>query len=479
VSVRDAQTLWDTCSEGLRDVLPLGTWMGCIQPLEPLTLNATQLDLSAPSLLIKERIEGEYRPTVLAVLEEAAGQAMEISVCVISDPAHARSAEDRVSHSLVSKHSPRHVGREPTAPSSDSDAPYPTLSLSQRGPLDPPVLNPDHTFDSFVTGANNRFAAAAAMAVAETPARSYNPLFIYGGVGLGKTHLLHAIGHLTHKLYPHLSLRYVTTEEFTNSFIQSIRHGDIEAFKRTYRRHDVLLVDDIQFLERKEGTQEEFFHTFNSLRERGGQIVITSDGPPKALVTLEERLRSRFEWGLTTDIQPPDFETRMAILRYKSERFPRPLSDDVLSYIAQRVEDNIRELEGALIRIGAYAKLYERPISVELADQVLGSLLPTPRTGSSIDPGTIVSACARHFGMSTPALLGRSRTRPLVTARHVAMYLCRELTELSLVEIGKAFGRDHTTVMYANEKVAELMATRPQVYQSVETITHLLKDDSG
>jgi chromosomal replication initiator protein len=313
------------------------------------------------------------------------------------------------------------------------------------------------------------------MAVAEAPARSYNPLFIYGGVGLGKTHLLHAIGHLTRRIWPQLSLRYVSTEVFTNDFIQSIRHGDIEAFKRAYRHHDILLVDDIQFLERKEGTQEEFFHTFNSLRERGAQIVITSDCPPKALATLEDRLRTRFEWGLITDIQPPDFETRMAILRYKSESSSRPMPDDVLSYIAQRVEHNIRELEGALTRIAAYGTLYQRPMTVALADDVLGTLLPS--SGPSrhrLDPLAIVSACAQHFGLPTSVLLGRSRTRPLVMARHLAMYLCRELTDLSLVEIGRAFGRDHTTVMYAIDKVGELMASRAQVYQSVETITQQL-----
>src|SRR2546426_8935456 len=263
-------------------------------------------------------------------------------------------------------------------------------------------LNPRYTFDTFVVGSSNQFAQAACQAVAELPARSYNPLFIYGGVGLGKTHLLHAIGHLTQKLYPQLSLRYVTTEEFTNDFINSIRHGSQEAFKRAYRHHDVLLVDDIQFLERKEGIQEEFFHTFNSLRERGAQIVITSDCPPKSLGTLEDRLRTRFEWGLITDIQPPDFETRMAILRYKSESSAHPMPDEVLSYIAHRVEDNIRELEGALTRIRAYATLYQRPVTVQLADEVLGTLLPaTGPQRHALDPGSIVGACAQHFGLSS------------------------------------------------------------------------------
>jgi chromosomal replication initiator protein len=444
----DARALWDECSDRLRESLPPSAWMSCIQELVPLDVQEGRLQLAAPSPLVKQRFDGEYRPAVLLALSSVAGAEMDVSVTLV-EPGDA----------------------------TDDDAPLPaTLPIGAPGKVDGAGLNPDHTFESFVTGANNRFAAAAAMAVAEAPAKSYNPLFVYGGVGLGKTHLLHAIGHLARKIYPQLGIRYVSTEEFTNHFIQSIRHRDLEAFKRSYRSTDILLVDDIQFLEGKEETQEEFFHTFNSLRERGSQIVITSDCPPKALATLEDRLRTRFEWGLITDIQPPDFETRMAILRYKSESSSYPMPDEVLSYIAHRVEDNIRELEGALTRIRAYGSINNRPVSVGLADEVLAGLFP--ERGSEchqIDPGTIIAASARHFGMPAAAILGGSRTRPLVLARHVAMYLCREHTDLSLVEIGKVFGRDHTTVMYGIEKITELMATRPTVYQSVQAITQRVK----
>ena len=342
-------------------------------------------------------------------------------------------------------------------------------------PVGSDALNPRYIFETFVIGASNRFAHAAALAVSEAPAKAYNPLFIYGESGLGKTHLLHAIGAYAKELYPNVRVRYVSSEEFTNDFINSIRDDKSNNFQKRYRDLDILLVDDIQFLENKERTQEEFFHTFNTLYNANKQIVISSDRPPKQLTTLEDRLRSRFEWGLITDIQPPELETRIAILRKKAAQERLNAPDDVLEYIASKIFTNIRELEGALIRVTAFASLNRQPVDMTLAEIVLKDLIPTDVT-PSITASTIMAQTAAYFSLSVDDLCGTSRSRVLVNARQIAMYLCRELTELSLPKIGQTFGgRDHTTVMHADRKIRELMAERRSIYNQVNELTSRIK----
>jgi chromosomal replication initiator protein len=339
-------------------------------------------------------------------------------------------------------------------------------------------LNPKYTFETFVIGSSNRFAHAAAVAVAEAPSKAYNPLFVYGDSGLGKTHLLHAIGHYTQSLYQGVKVRYVSSEEFTNDFINMIRDGKQDGFRRRYRDVDVLLVDDIQFLENKEGTQEEFFHTFNTLHNASKQIVISSDRAPKRLVTLEDRLRSRFEWGLLTDVQPPELETRIAILRKKAVQDRLNAPPDALEYIASRISTNIRELEGALIRVTAFASLNRQSVDLPLAEFVLKDLIPEAQ-GPEITASTIMGQTASYFGLSIDDLCGTSRSRVLVTARQIAMYLCRELTDLSLPKIGQQFGgRDHTTVMHADKKIRSLMAERRSIYNQVTELTNRIKQQA-
>ncbi|MGB6453417.1 MAG: chromosomal replication initiator protein DnaA [Streptosporangiaceae bacterium] len=339
-------------------------------------------------------------------------------------------------------------------------------------------LNPKYTFETFVIGSSNRFAHAAAVAVAEAPAKAYNPLFIYGDSGLGKTHLLHAIGHYAQSMYSGLKVRYVSSEEFTNDFINMIRDGKQDGFRRRYRDVDVLLVDDIQFLENKEGTQEEFFHTFNTLHNASKQIVISSDRAPKRLVTLEDRLRSRFEWGLQTDVQPPELETRIAILRKKADQDRLNAPAETLEYIASRISTNIRELEGALIRVTAFASLNRQSVDLQLAEFVLKDLIVETH-GPEINAATIMGQTASYFGLSIDDLCGSSRSRVLVTARQIAMYLCRELTDMSLPKIGQQFGgRDHTTVMHAERKIRSLMAERRAIYNQVTELTNRIKQQA-
>ncbi|TDD81973.1 chromosomal replication initiator protein DnaA [Actinomadura rubrisoli] len=336
-------------------------------------------------------------------------------------------------------------------------------------------LNPKYTFETFVIGSSNRFAHAAAVAVAEQPAKAYNPLFIYGDSGLGKTHLLHAIGHYAQSLFNGARVRYVSSEEFTNDFINSIRDGKADGFRRRYRDVDILLVDDIQFLEGKEQTQEEFFHTFNTLHNASKQIVISSDRPPKELVTLEDRLRNRFEWGLTTDVQPPELETRIAILQKKARQEGLAAPPDVLEFIASQIATNIRELEGALIRVTAFASLNRQSVDMKLAEIVLKDLIPND-SGPEITAAMIMAQTVEYFGTTIEDLCGPSRSRMLVTARQIAMYLCRELTELSLPKIGQQFGgRDHTTVMHAERKIRSLMAERRAIYNQVTELTGRIK----
>ncbi|MFJ4469887.1 chromosomal replication initiator protein DnaA [Streptomyces sp. NPDC089424] len=363
--------------------------------------------------------------------------------------------------------------------SSGAPGPLAAQPAPATGPGEPTArLNPKYLFDTFVIGASNRFAHAAAVAVAEAPAKAYNPLFIYGESGLGKTHLLHAIGHYARSLYPGTRVRYVSSEEFTNEFINSIRDGKGDSFRKRYREMDILLVDDIQFLADKESTQEEFFHTFNTLHNANKQIVLSSDRPPKQLVTLEDRLRNRFEWGLITDVQPPELETRIAILRKKAVQEQLNAPPEVLEFIASRISRNIRELEGALIRVTAFASLNRQPVDLGLTEIVLKDLIPGGEDSTpEITSTAIMSATADYFGLTVEDLCGSSRGRQLVTARQIAMYLCRELTDLSLPKIGALFGgRDHTTVMHADRKIRNLMAERRSIYNQVTELTNRIKN---
>jgi chromosomal replication initiator protein len=379
---------------------------------------------------------------------------------------------------LSDSHSPSNSGHVhrggPGSPGPLGSKPAPAA-----GPGEPTArLNPKYLFDTFVIGASNRFAHAAAVAVAEAPAKAYNPLFIYGESGLGKTHLLHAIGHYARSLYPGTRVRYVSSEEFTNEFINSIRDGKGDSFRKRYREMDILLVDDIQFLADKESTQEEFFHTFNTLHNANKQIVLSSDRPPRQLVTLEDRLRNRFEWGLTTDVQPPELETRIAILRKKAVQEQLNAPPEVLEFIASRISRNIRELEGALIRVTAFASLNRQPVDLGLTEIVLKDLIPGGEDSTpEITATAIMGATADYFGITVEDLCGSSRGRQLVTARQIAMYVCRELTDLSLPKIGAQFGgRDHTTVMHADRKIRALMAERRSIYNQVTELTNRIKN---
>jgi chromosomal replication initiator protein len=367
----------------------------------------------------------------------------------------------------------------PTFGGGQSGASSQTIAQPYTAPAKPQTsqtrLNEKYTFDTFVIGSSNRFAHAAAVAVAEAPSRAYNPLFIWGESGLGKTHLLHAVGHYAQRLFPGMRVRYVSTEEFTNDFINSLRDDRKVAFQRRYRDVDVLLVDDIQFLEGKEGTQEEFFHTFNTLHNANKQIVVSSDRPPKGLGTLEDRLRTRFEWGLITDIQPPELETRIAILRKKAAQDRLAAPAEVLEFIADRIERNIRELEGALIRVTAFASLNRQAVDVQLAEIVLRDLIPDSQA-PEISASTIMAVTAEFFGVSIDDLCGPAKTKALAQARQISMYLCRELTDLSLPKIGQTFGgRDHTTVMHADKKIRKEMTERRRVYDQVQELTSRIK----
>lgn len=402
--------------------------------------------------------EARFAITVDPTLEVNSEPDTSVAVTV-TEPAQAPDALEPVAES-----------RKDSAPGSNANS----GTVPVRGG-DDNRLNPKYTFESFVIGASNRFAHAAAAAVAEAPAKAYNPLFIYGGSGLGKTHLLHAIGNYVLNLYPTAKVRYVNSEEFTNDFINSIRDEKAGAFQRRHREVDFLLIDDIQFLQGKEATMEEFFHTFNTLHNANKQVVITSDLPPKQLNGFEDRLRSRFEWGLITDVQPPDLETRIAILRKKAANEKLAAPDDVLEYIASKISSNIRELEGALIRVTAFANLNRQPVDLALAEIVLKDLI-TDDEASQITASSVIAQTAAYFGLTIEDLCGSSRSRVLVTARQIAMYLCRELTDLSLPKIGQQFGgRDHTTVMHANKKITEQMAERRSTYNQVTELTSRIK----
>ena len=423
----------------------------------------TNLLVAAPNVFAKDVLESRLRIVVNEVLTRELGDKTNIAVMVDES----LELADHPAPTIV-------IEPTPTRPGTGREG----SDLGARKSDEPSQLNPRYIFETFVIGASNRFAHAAAVAVAEAPAKAYNPLFIYGESGLGKTHLLHAIGAYAKELYGSVRVRYVSSEEFTNDFINSIRDDKASAFQRRYRDLDILLVDDIQFLENKERTQEEFFHTFNTLYNANKQIVISSDRPPKQLTTLEDRLRSRFEWGLITDIQPPEIETRIAILRKKAAQDKLNAPDDVLEYIASKISTNIRELEGALIRVTAFASLSRQGVDLGLAEIVLKDLMPTD-AAPEITGQAIMAQTAAYFSLTLEDLCGTSRSRVLVNARQIAMYLCRELTDLSLPKIGQMFGgRDHTTVMHADRKIRQLMAERRSIYNQVTELTNRIKQQA-
>jgi len=466
-----AASWWPRIAESLRSQLNEGTWRTWLADLEPVALENGVLTLGVPSSLVRERVQASYASMVHAAVRDVTGTDLRLEFVVQTEARE--SVLDVTDRAVRESHEDEPVGTS-AAPAASKGAGSPRSS-AVLGNAET-QLNPKYTFENFVIGTSNRFAHAAALAAAEKPGHSFNPLFIYGGSGLGKTHLLHAIGHFVRQVYPERIVHYVPTETFMNDFVDALRTNTTTAFKRRYRHVDVLLVDDIQFMENKEGLQEEFFHTFNELHTSDRQVVITSDRPPKAIATLEDRLRSRFEWGLSIDIQPPDLETRLAILQKRAEAEGYVhVPEDVLNLIATNIRDNVRELEGALIRVAAYSRLNQSLLSEELARQVLTDMFPgaEPRV---ITPQVILDETAAMFGWSIDELCGKSRRRPLVTARQIAMYVFRELTDYSYPQIAREFGgRDHTTVMHAVEKITAQMAERRTIYDQVTELTNRLK----
>ena len=438
----DLTEVWTKTLNSLGDQGMTSQQRAFVALTRPLAIVEDTAVIAAPNEFTKDVLESKLRPLVVDALSATLGRDVRIAVTV--DPSIAPTLDDDATDDLAdSTYAELAAVPTPTVTGPLEPSPEPvrpgTGSPGTRVDGDTARLNPKYTFDTFVIGSSNRFAHAAAVAVAEQPAKAYNPLFIYGESGLGKTHLLHAIGHYTRTLYAGSRVRYVSSEEFTNEFINSIRDDKAAAFQRRYRDVDVLLVDDIQFLSGKVQTQEEFFHTFNTLHNANKQIVVTSDLPPKQLDGFEDRMRSRFEWGLITDVQPPDLETRIAILRKKSAQERLSAPPEVLEFIASKISTNIRELEGALIRVTAFASLNRQPVDLPLAEIVLKDLI-TDQAGPEITSSIIMMQTAAYFGVTVDDLCGSSRSRVLVTARQIAMYLCRELTDLSLPKIGQAFG---------------------------------------
>ncbi|MCC7077320.1 MAG: chromosomal replication initiator protein DnaA [Acidimicrobiia bacterium] len=462
-----ASSVWDAVSGSLREQLGDAAWSAWFAPVTATSLNADRLQLAVPARLYKVKIEERYTQALHSALTHAAGRPLAFDIDVVTPPDSVLETQPSNGGSL-----PLATGPLP---------PHTVTTLTQSVAVGPPSrftspapqIQPQNIFDNFIIGESNRFAHAAALAVAESPASEYNPLFIYGGTGLGKTHLLHAIVNYI-RTTTNLRAIYTSSEQFTNEFIEMIRSDRRSSFRDRYRSTDILLIDDIQFLAGKVETQNEFFHTFNSLHQANKQIVIASDRPPKEIAALEDRLRTRFEWGLLTDIQPPDLETRIAILRNKSDRSGLSVPPEVLEFIAHRISDNIRELEGALNRIAAYAKLEGRPVTLDRAEDLLVGIgdVGTRQVTSDL----IMRETATAYDVTVEDLVGPSRRRPLVVARQVAMYLHRELTDLSLPRIGEIFGgRDHTTVLHAQRKIAELMHQRKQLLQQVNELANRIK----
>jgi chromosomal replication initiator protein len=457
--VSEVNDLWMRSAAALRDQVSDATWRTWLAGLAPRSFDGSMLVVDAPSTLVRDRVENRFLPLLAAVASDAVGHTVTIRMEVAPLATASTMEVEPLAPVAVPARSERPGGRRPP----------PAETALEVG------LDPRYTFDAFVIGSSNRFAHAAALSVAEMPARSYNPLFIHGGAGLGKTHLLHAIGNYVLENFPGRNVRYVSTETFMNEFVDAIRNNTTAAFKRRYRECDVLLIDDVQFMEGKESLQEEFFHTFNHLYGASKQIVLTSDRPPRSIATLEDRLRSRFLSGLTTDVQPPELETRLAILRKKAERDPVPVPDEVLDFIATNVKDNIRELEGALIRVTAFASLNREPLSRDLAERVLSDIVlrDQPR---QVTAAMILEATASTFGFTVDDLCSASRRRPLVIARQIGMYVFRELTDFSYPAIAREFGgRDHTTVMHAVDKIASLMKEKRQIYDQVTELIVRIK----
>jgi len=459
---KDTDALWSAILERLdHDERVTPQLRGFLSLVEPKGVLADTLYLEVPNEMTRGMIEQRIRgPLVGAIADSTSGTELTNFAIVVNPEIRNPGDESELP--------------EPSfVPGSDAAPLAPVTELRRNDSR----INPKYTFDNFVIGGSNRFAHAAAVAVAEAPAKSYNPLFIYGDSGLGKTHLLHAIGHYAANLYPGIRVRYVSSEEFTNDFINSIAQNRANLFQLRYREVDILLIDDIQFLQGKDSTQEAFFHTFNTLHDHNKQVVITSDVAPKHLTGFEDRMRSRFEWGLITDVQAPDLETRIAILRKKAQSEKLQAPDDSLEYIATKVSSNIRELEGTLIRVTAYASLNRVPIDLQLVQTVLKDLI-TLDDNDVISPTDVITHTADYFKLTVDDLYGSSRSQAVATARQIAMYLCRELTNLSLPKIGQLFGnRDHTTVMYANKKISELMKERRSIYNQVTELTARIKQD--
>jgi chromosomal replication initiator protein len=470
--VSESADVWTQVTLSLRSQLAESVWFSTFQDVTPLESDSDTLRLLAPSAYVRERILTRYLPLVTEALQDANEGHRVVEIDIETSGAPPTEAEP-----VADEHHAPHDDRDQqdTVEQTERDRFARDRADQQSLLLDEAGLNPRYTFETFVKGASNQFALAAALRVAETPARSYNPLFIYGSAGLGKTHLLHAIGHYVHSNYQHHEVRYVSTETFMNEYVDAIRQNTTNSLRRRYRDIDVLLIDDIQFIAGKEGLQEEFFHTFNSLHGANKQVVISSDRMPDAIPTLEERLRGRFKWGLITDIQPPDLETRLAILRNKSERDRVLVPDETLEFIATNIATNIRELEGALIRVTAYASLNQVPITTDLAQTQLADLLNDSKPKARTDE-ELLADIAEILKFPVEDLKGRSRQRPLVTARQIAMYVFRELTDLSYPAIARLFGgRDHTTVIHANEKIQRLMSERKQIYDQVTDLLQQLK----
>lgn len=474
----DPEVLWKACTEVLRDQVSEAVWLTTFHAVEPVSLVGDQLVLSVPNQLIKDRIEHRYLALVNSALDDVDAPGVNIALEV-----HATEAPD--DDSLLDD-APDHLATvtpitaaviPPAEPASGSDVDTDGARPSSAATAEA-ESNPRYRFEDFVTGASNRFAHAAALAVAETPAKSYNPLFIYGDAGLGKTHLLQAIAHYVHQHYPSYLVRYVSTETFLNQFVDMIRTNTQAEFKRRFRAVDVLLLDDIQFIEGHERLQVELFHTFNELYDARRQIVLSSDRPPDKIPTLEDRLRSRFKMGLMVDIQPPDLETRLAILRKKADIERISVPDDVMNLIATHVTDNIRELEGALIRVCAYVALNQKELSLALAEQVLSDLL-ADKQPRPITSDLIIQKTSEMFGFPVEELTGKSRRRPLVTARQVGMYVCRELTEMSYPQIAREFGgRDHTTVIHAVDKIRRQIMENRRIYDQVTELQQIVRSGS-
>ena len=468
--MNDTEELWILCSEALREQVSDSIWQAYLSGITPVSIEDGEIVLGVPNTLIRDRVESRFLGLIQDTVTGTVGRDLVVQLEVVSP--RPQTAEEV----LAANRSKRALLRTRPSPFRLPHAAIPPSSpAGGSGHLESPVLDPRYTFDTFVIASSNRFAHAAAQSVAESPAQSYNPLFIYGDAGLGKTHLLHAIGNYVLENFTGRHVRYLTTETYMNEFVDAIRTNATTAFKRRYRECDVLLIDDVQFMERKESLQEEFFHTFNSLYGASKQIVLTSDRPPKSIATLEDRLRSRFLSGLITIVQPPDLETRLAILQAKAEHEQVNVPDDVLDFIATHVKDNIRELEGALIRVTAFASLYRQPMSRELAEQVLSDIVSADQP-RRITPQVILQATSETFGFSVEELCGPNRRRPLVTARQVSMYVFRELTDFSYPAIGREFGgRDHSTVMHAVDKIAGLMKERHQIYNQVTDLIVRIK----